>query len=154
MADRPRLFKRGLRGHSPSILRALGCAGSVNFAKFGGWPSKRRSGREGGGVADSGRNVRQGYVLLAPTLMVVGLMLAAPLALLLITSLKSQSGIGFEAGWTLAQYGEVLGRESYRTLFARSVVVAAIVTALTVALAYPMAYFVGFSRRGEEDWRV
>ena len=105
-------------------------------------------------MADSGRNVRQGYVLLAPTLMVVGLMLAAPLALLLITSLKSQSGIGFEAGWTLAQYGEVLGRESYRTLFARSVVVAAIVTALTVALAYPMAYFVAFHARRKFLWLI
>ena len=110
--------------------------------------------RERGGVADKGRNVRQGYALLAPTLVVVGLTLAAPLGLLLITSLKSQSGIGFEAGWTLAQYSEVLGRGSYRILFARSVVVAALVTALTVALAYPMAYFVAFHARRKFLWLI
>ena len=105
-------------------------------------------------MADKGRNVRQGYALLAPTLVVVGLTLAAPLGLLLITSLKSQSGIGFEAGWTLAQYSEVLGRGSYRILFARSVVVAALVTALTVALAYPMAYFVAFHARRKFLWLI
>jgi len=110
--------------------------------------------RERGGVPDKGRNVRQGYALLAPTLVVVGLTLAAPLGLLLITSLKSQSGIGFEAGWTLAQYSEVLGRGSYRILFARSVVVAALVTALTVALAYPMAYFVAFHARRKFLWLI
>jgi len=110
--------------------------------------------RERGGVADSRRNVRQGYALLAPTLVVVGLTLAAPLCLLLITSLKSQSGIGFEAGWTLAQYDEVLGRGSYRILFARSVAVAALVTALTVALAYPMAYFVAFHARRKFLWLI
>ena len=110
--------------------------------------------RERGGVADKGRNVRQGYALLAPTLVVVGLTLAAPLGLLLITSLKSQSGIGFEAGWTLAQYSEVLGRGSYRILFARSVVVAALVTALTVALASPMAYFVAFHARRKFLWLI
>ena len=110
--------------------------------------------RERGGVADKGRNVRQGYALLAPTLVVVGLTLAAPLGLLLITSLKSQSGIGFEAGWTLAQYSEVLGRGSYRILFARSVLVAALVTALTVALAYPMAYFVAFHARRKFLWLI
>jgi len=110
--------------------------------------------RERGGVADKGRNVRQGYALLAPTLVVVGLTLAAPLGLLLITSLKSQSGIGFEAGWTLAQYSEVLGRGSYRILFARSVVVAALVTALTVALAYPMAYFLAFHARRKFLWLI
>ena len=110
--------------------------------------------RERGGVSDKGRNVRQGYALLAPTLVVVGLTLAAPLGLLLITSLKSQSGIGFEAGWTLAQYSEVLGRGSYRILFARSVVVAALVTALTVALAYPMAYFVAFHARRKFLWLI
>lgn len=106
------------------------------------------------GVSDSGRNLRQGYALLAPTLLVVGLTLAAPLGLLLVTSLKTQSGIGFEQGWTLAQYAEVLGRESYRILFARSVVVAGLVTLLTVALAYPMAYFVAFHARRKFLWLI
>jgi len=106
------------------------------------------------GVADSGRNLRQGYALLVPSLLVVGLTLAAPLGLLLVTSLKTQSGIGFEQGWTLAQYADVLGRESYRILFARSVVVAGLVTLLTVAMAYPMAYFVAFHARRKFLWLI
>ena len=53
-------------------------------------------------MADRGRNSRDGYRLLAPTLMVMGLALAAPLLLMAITSLKSQSGLTFAQGWTLA----------------------------------------------------
>ena len=49
-----------------------------------------------------------------------------------------------EGGATLAQYGEVLGREGYRALFWRSIGISALVTLATVALAYPMAYFVAF----------
>jgi len=105
-------------------------------------------------VADSGRNLRQGYALLSPTLGVVGLALAAPMALLLLTSLKTQTGTGFESGWTLAQYGEVLGRDSYRILFARSLAIAGLVTLLTVALAYPMAYFVAFHTRRKFLWLI
>lgn len=105
-------------------------------------------------MADSGRNLRQGYALLSPTLGVVGLALAAPMALLLLTSLKTQTGTGFEAGWTLAQYGEVLGRDSYRILFARSLAIAGLVTLLTVALAYPMAYFVAFHTRRKFLWLI
>jgi spermidine/putrescine transport system permease protein len=109
---------------------------------------------KGGGVADSGRNSGDGYSLLAPTLVVMGLALAAPLLLMAVTSLKSQSGITFSQGWTLAQYGEVLGRASYRILLARSVLISATVTLLTVALAYPMAYFIAFHARHKFLWLV
>ena len=71
-----------------------------------------------------------------------------------ITSLKNQSGLAFAHGWTLAQYGEVLGRASYRMLFARSVLISAVVTLVTVALAYPMAYFVAFHARHKFIWLV
>ncbi|HKB97105.1 MAG TPA: ABC transporter permease [Rhizomicrobium sp.] len=105
-------------------------------------------------MANSGRNSGDGYTLLAPTLVVMGLALAAPLLLMAVTSLKSQSGITFSQGWTLAQYGEVLGRASYRILLARSVLISATVTLLTVALAYPMAYFVAFHARHKFLWLV
>jgi len=105
-------------------------------------------------VSDRGRNSSQGYVLLAPTLAVMGLALAAPLLLMAITSLKNQNGLGFSEGWTLAQYGEVLGRASYRALFARSVLISAAVTVVTVGLAYPMAYFVAFHTRHKFIWLV
>ena len=105
-------------------------------------------------VADRGRNRTQGYTLLAPTLVVMGLALAAPLVLMAITSLKNQSGLAFAQGWTLAQYADVLGRASYRSLFLRSVLISGAVTLVTVALAYPMAYFVAFHARRKFIWLV
>src|SRR3982751_6458350 len=105
-------------------------------------------------VADRGRNSSEGYTLLAPTLVVMGLALAAPLLLMAITSLKNQSGLTFAQGWTLAQYGDVLGRTSYRALFLRSVLISGAVTLVTVALAYPMAYFVAFHTRRKFIWLV
>lgn len=105
-------------------------------------------------MADRGRNSSQGYVLLAPALLVMGLALAAPLLLMAVTSLKAQSGVGVSQGWTLAQYGDVLGRASYRALFLRSVLISGAVTLVTVALAYPMAYFVAFHARRKFLWLV
>jgi spermidine/putrescine transport system permease protein len=116
------------------------------------FPNNREG--KGGHVADSGRNSGDGYTLLAPTLVVMGLALAAPLLLMAVTSLKSQSGITFSQGWTLAQYSEVLGRASYHILLARSVLISATVTLVTVALACPMAYFVAFHARHKFLWLV
>jgi spermidine/putrescine transport system permease protein len=114
----------------------------------------QQSAGKGGGVADGNRKSGAGYLLLSPTLAVMGLALAAPLALLFIYSLKSQTGIVFDGGWTLAQYGQVLGRASYRALFARSLWISGLVTLATVALAYPMAYFVAFHARRKFLWLV
>jgi len=105
-------------------------------------------------VADSGRNSREGYALLGPSLLVMALALAAPLLLMTLTSLKSQQGQGFAEGWTLAQYGAVLGRASYRDLFIRSVTISGLVTIATVTLAYPMAYFVAFRAKRKFFWLV
>ena len=105
-------------------------------------------------MAQGGQNSGEGYSLLAPALVVMGAGLAAPLLLMAITSLKNQSGLTFTDGWTLAQYGEALGRASYRMLFVRSVAISALVTLVTVALAYPMAYFVAFHARHKFIWLV
>jgi spermidine/putrescine transport system permease protein len=105
-------------------------------------------------LAASGRNTG-GYALLSPTLLVMLLALAAPLALLAVYSLKTQNGLDFAAGWTLAQYGEVLGRAGYRILFARSLLISGLVTLVTVCLAYPMAYFVAFhAGRAKFAWLI
>src|ERR1700744_4531291 len=84
----------------------------------------------------------------------MGLALAAPLALLFIYSLKSQTGLAFGPGWTLTQYGMVLERASYRALFLRSVAISGLVTLVTVCLAYPMAYFVAFHARRKFLWLI
>jgi spermidine/putrescine transport system permease protein len=86
----------------------------------------------------------QGYALLSPTLVVMAAALAAPLVLLVLYSLWRQNDLGLDTHFTLAQYASVLTRASYRTLFLRSVLISGLVTLVTVALAYPMAYFVAF----------
>ncbi len=80
--------------------------------------------------------------------------LAAPLGLLAVYSLKTQAGFGFADGWTLDQYAFVLGRASYRILFARSLLISGAVTLATVLLAYPMAYFVAFHARRKFVWLI
>ena len=99
------------------------------------------------GLADTGEGSRRWAVafgLLSPALIVMGLLLAAPLALLALYSFWSQGDLGLDRHFTLAQYAHVFSRQSYRILFVRSVAISAIVTIVSVALAYPMAYFVAF----------
>jgi len=105
-------------------------------------------------VAHKGQISGEGYGLLAPTLGVMALALAAPLLLMAIASFKTQAGLGFSQGWTLAQYGVVLGRVSYRALMARSVLISGLVSITTIALAYPIAYFVAFRAQRKFLWLV
>ncbi len=100
------------------------------------------------------RETRTGYALLAPTIAMLLFALAAPLALLAAYSVWTQNALTLDTHPTLAQYAAVVTREGYRTLFLRSIAVSSIVTAVTVALAYPMAYFVAFrvSPRGKFIW--
>jgi spermidine/putrescine transport system permease protein len=113
-----------------------------------------RFGLKGGMAVNRGRNLAKGYGLLAPTLGVMALGLAAPLLLVAVTSLKNQNGFSLGEGWTLAHYAAVLGRASYRSLFLRSVLISGVVTFVTMALAYPVAYFVAFHARHKFLWLV
>jgi spermidine/putrescine transport system permease protein len=70
--------------------------------------------------------------------------LAAPIALLLLYSFWTENGLVLDTHPTLAQYANVFTREGYRALFLRSIGISALVTIVTVALAYPVAYFVAF----------
>src|SRR5690242_3900704 len=85
-----------------------------------------------------------GYALLSPALVAMALLLAAPLTLLVVYSFWNQGDLGLDRHFTLLQYVSAFSRESYRTLFARSIAISALVTLVTVVLAYPMAYFVAF----------
>jgi len=81
--------------------------------------------------------------------------LMAPVALLLLYSLWTQNGLVVDTTPTLGQYQAVLTREFYLSLFLRSVGISSLATLVTVALAYPMAYFVAFRvSRGKFLWLV
>lgn len=97
----------------------------------------------------------RGYVLISPTLAALLITLAAPLALLVLYSLWSQDGLAIDTTLTLAQYERALGTNTYRLLLLRSLGISALVTIVTVAMAYPMAYFVAFKvKRGKFLWLV
>lgn len=91
-----------------------------------------------------------GYSLLSPTLLVMLLGLAAPVILLIFysfwTQLSLDDGGGVDTTLTLDRYREVLAREDgfYWDVFWRTMGISSLVTAATVLLAYPMAYFVAF----------
>ena len=106
-------------------------------------------------VAAGETSNRAGYWLLGPTLAVMALALAAPLGLLALYSFTATTGPVLEGGATLSQYADVLGRTGYRALFWRSLEISALVTVVTVALAYPMAYFVAFhAGRARFAWLI
>jgi spermidine/putrescine transport system permease protein len=95
----------------------------------------------------------RGCALLSPTLIVLAGTLAAPIALLFLYSLWTQVGLALDTRLSLDQYAVVFGRAGYRVLLLRSIAIAAAVTAITVLLAYPMAYFVAFRvQRGKFIW--
>jgi spermidine/putrescine transport system permease protein len=87
---------------------------------------------------------RAGWTLIAPPAIYAMLLLAAPLATVLIYSvLTGDNGkVGLPA--TLANYGEILTKPQYRAVMERSLMVSILVTMTTVLLAYPIAYFVSF----------
>jgi spermidine/putrescine transport system permease protein len=95
------------------------------------------------------------YALLSPSIVLLAFALTAPLGLLLLYSFWTQAGLELRRELTLEQYEAVLTEPFYRDLFLRSVGISALVTLVTVALAYPMAYFVAFKvKRHKFVWLV
>jgi spermidine/putrescine transport system permease protein len=95
----------------------------------------------------------RGYLLISPTLAVLVFALAAPLALLVTYSFWTENGLVLDTHPTVSQYGAVVTRQIYRVLFLRSLAISAVVTLATVALGYPMAYFLAFRvTRGKFIW--
>jgi len=109
---------------------------SVSFESAPGQQGRRGSFR----FAEAAR----GVALLSPTLITMSLILAAPLAMLFVYSLWRQSDLALDTHPSVFQYALILARGRYLELFVRSVAISGAVTIATVALAYPMAYFVAF----------
>ena len=97
----------------------------------------------------------KGYVLLAPVMITMVALLAAPLILLVLYSLWTQTGLQVDTTPTLQRYQDVLNKQSYIDIFWRSIGMSSLVTLVTVGLAYPMAYFVAFGvKRYKFIWLV
>jgi spermidine/putrescine transport system permease protein len=92
------------------------------------------------GSAGFGRSeAASGLMLVSPTLLYAVLLLAAPLAMVVIYSLSLEEG-----GFGLGNYATAWGDRINQLLILRSLTVAFSVTLVTVLLAYPVAYFVSF----------
>src|SRR5712671_1350778 len=106
--------------------------------------SLKASGLARGALKLRRSNAARGFLLISPAMALLVFALAAPIALLVLYSFWTQNGLVLDTHPTLSQYATIASREGYRTLFLRSVAISSLVTLVTVALAYPMAYFVAF----------
>ena len=86
----------------------------------------------------------RGYMLLSPTLLVMGFAMGIPFAIMVIMSFWTQVGFDIDTTLTLANYGEAIDGPVYKALLIRSVAISGTCTIVTVLLAYPMAYYVAF----------
>jgi len=85
-----------------------------------------------------------GYLLVSPTALYAILLLAAPLAAIFAYSFFKDGYLEVIREFTLANYVEAWTDPLYRVVMIRSLIVSASVTAATVLLAFPIAYFVSF----------
>jgi len=85
-----------------------------------------------------------GLKLVSPPFIYSILMLAAPLILVFLLSLWTQNYLELDRTFTTANYKEAVSEKLYQTLMIRSLIISGIVTAVTVILAYPIAYYVAF----------
>ena len=88
------------------------------------------------------QSARRGYALISPPLIYSLVMLAAPLALVVLLSLWSQNYLELDRTFRLDNYIEATTEPLYQLLLTRSLIISGIVTICTVILAYPIAYFV------------
>ena len=88
------------------------------------------------------QSARRGYALISPPLIYSLVMLAAPLALVVLLSLWSQNYLELDRTFRLDNYIEATSEPLYQLLLTRSLIISGIVTICTVILAYPIAYYV------------
>lgn len=94
----------------------------------------------------------RGVALSAPATIYVGFLVAAPLIILIAYSFWSQTYVTLDKTLTLNNYREALADPLVRHLLKRSIWIAGAVTLLTVALAYPIAYFIAMKARKKTIW--
>ena len=93
-----------------------------------------------------------GWLQATPATAYVGFLVAAPLAILAAYSLWTQTYVTVDRTLTNANYIEAFTDPLVRHLLVRSILIAGAVTAATVALAYPIAYFIAVKARRKTRW--
>ncbi len=90
------------------------------------------------------RDETKGMVLIAPPFIYAVLLLAAPLAAIILFSFWTQDFMTIDRSFSLSNYREAFTDPLYMELLSRSLRISLSVTAITVVLAFPVAYFVSF----------
>ena len=85
-----------------------------------------------------------GYMMISPTLIYAILLLAAPLVTLVAYSFFTDGYLVVIPDLTTANYAQAWSDPIFRAILLRSVIVSALVTLVTVVLAFPIAYFISF----------
>ncbi len=83
--------------------------------------------------------------MISPTAIYAILLLAAPLATVLIYSVLTGADGRVGLPLTLENFGELFDKPLYKVVILRSLYVSMLVTLVTIVLAYPLAYFVSFN---------
>lgn len=96
-----------------------------------------------------GSEARTGLKLISPTAIYVILLLAVPLATVLLYSVLTGGRGNVSLPLTDDNYAELWSKSVYGYIMLKSLLVALTVTAITVLLAYPVAYFVSFHVKPE-----
>lgn len=92
----------------------------------------------------NGTETGQGLRLIAPPLLYAILLLAVPLLTILAYSFFKDGYLTIVREFTLENYLATWADPIFRTILVRSLMVAAMVTAVTVLMAFPVAYFLSF----------
>ncbi|MEZ5797235.1 MAG: ABC transporter permease [Paracoccaceae bacterium] len=98
-------------------------------------------------MAQSRSEAKTGLMLIAPPALYAVLLLAAPLATVIIYSVLTGGNGEVSLPVTGQNYWQVWTGKVYQAIMLRSLWVSLLVTAATVILAYPIAYFVSFHVR-------
>ncbi|MBY6200138.1 ABC transporter permease [Maritalea mobilis] len=86
----------------------------------------------------------KGLTIVSPPLVYSLLLLAAPLATIVLLSFWTQQFLTIDRTFTFANYEEALSDPLYRELMFRSLRISGMVTLVTVVTAFPIAYFISF----------
>ncbi|MBQ2263207.1 MAG: ABC transporter permease [Loktanella sp.] len=89
----------------------------------------------------------RGLLLISPPFFYALLLMAFPLGAIILFSFWTQNFMDVDTTFTLNNYRTIIDQPIYGALLQRSLYVSAVVTAVTVLLAFPIAYFVSFHVR-------
>ncbi|MEM7076011.1 MAG: ABC transporter permease [Pseudomonadota bacterium] len=97
----------------------------------------------------------RGYLLMSPTMIILTIGIIIPFFILVVISMWTRDGFGFDTTLTLANYFEASEKPIYGALMQRSFWISGLATVFTVLLCYPMAYYVAFHvHRNKMMWII